>query len=104
MTIIHAKVKDASKALEEAAKGPQFSDMFRGDSTANYDRIDISKVQMFFFTIILVAVYGAMIANLLATKGELLRPLGVDMPAFTSSLNVILAISHGGYLAVKQTE
>ena len=78
--------------------------MFRGDMVDNADRIDISKVQMFLFTIVLVLGYAAAIGALLADRADVLAPLGVDMPAFTSSMNVILGLSHATYLSSKAAE
>lgn len=76
-------------------------DLCRGDEIGNYLLVDISKVQMFFFTIVLVFAYGAAIYLLLQNPTALKNPLGVELPPFSASMNGLLAISHAGYLVVK---
>jgi len=76
-------------------------DLFRGDEIGNYLLVDLSKVQMFFFTIVLVFAYGAAIYLLLQDPLALKNPLGVAFPPFSASLNGLLAISHAGYLTIK---
>lgn len=76
-------------------------DLFRGDEIGNYLLVDLSKVQMFFFTIVLVFAYGAAIYLLMQDPLALKNPLGVAFPPFSASLNGLLAISHAGYLTVK---
>lgn len=79
-------------------------DLFRGDEIGNYKLVDISKVQMFFFTIVLVVGYAAAVYMLLLDGTALQNPLGVSLPAFSESMNGLLAISHAGYLAVKTVD
>ncbi|MCI0394735.1 MAG: hypothetical protein L0332_01905 [Chloroflexi bacterium] len=81
-----------------------WSDLFRGNEVGNYMLIDMSKVQMFFFTIIVLVAYAAALAALLRNGPVLLHPLGVDLPPFSDSLNTLLAISHGAYLSVKTVD
>ncbi|MBI5649980.1 MAG: hypothetical protein HZC40_05950, partial [Chloroflexi bacterium] len=76
-------------------------DLFRGDEVGNYVVVDMAKVQMFFFTLVVVFAYGVSIAALLRDSAVLSHPLGVDLPAFSNSLNTLLGISHGAYLSVK---
>ena len=50
--------------------------------------------------------YAAAVYTMLA-NGPLNSPLGVDFPAFSDTMNVLLGISHAGYLtnkAVDQTQ
>ncbi|MEM7321578.1 MAG: hypothetical protein AAF531_00710 [Actinomycetota bacterium] len=92
----------SSEAVRVAS--PEFADMFRGDDKDTREKIDISKVQMFFFTVVLVVAYGSMTATMLGTPAEIYEAIGVSMPAFSNSMNVLLAISHAGYLTVKATD
>jgi hypothetical protein len=78
----------------------RWTDLFRGDEIGNYRLVDMSKVQMFFFTIVLVFAYAAAVYALLLNVDALRNPLGVDLPAFSASMNALLAISHAGYIAV----
>ena len=70
---------DISKtAIQDNAKGTvyfnpkaadaEFTDIFEGDEIGNTSYIDITKVQMFFFTIVAAATYGIMIYQVLASN------------------------------------
>ena len=85
---------------EQAALG----EIFRGDEIGNYSIVDLSKVQMFLFTVALLVAYGTALGGLLQNSAALFNPLGVDLPPFSSSLNTLLAISHAGYLSVKSID
>ena len=81
--------------LEEA----RFSDMFRGEEPANYDLVDVSKVQMFFFTVVvalayLITLFRTMLAA--TTPAEIMA-----MPTLDPGLIFIIGISHVGYLGGK---
>jgi hypothetical protein len=78
-------------------------DIFRGNLISNYLQVDFGKVQMFFFTVVVVVAYGAAVAVLLRTCADVLNPLGVGLPPFSDSLNGLLAISHGTCLTTKAT-
>jgi hypothetical protein len=84
----------------------RWSDMMRGDTVANFQFADLGKIQMFFFTIILVFTYAALIWSLMtmpqASQVLQLVP-SIQLPAFSDSLVLTLALSHGGYLATKTT-
>jgi hypothetical protein len=83
------------------AKEPKLRDIFYGDDEANKDSIDLSKVQMFFFTAALITVYVFAIGSFI-TNEELIRaPHIFEFPTFSTSMTVILGISHAGYLFVK---
>ena len=78
------------------------SDMFRGELVSNFRVVDVAKVQMFFFTILLIFTYGTLMWGLLASP-TLQTVARVTLPPFSSSLVGLLGISHAGYLVVKQT-
>jgi len=71
--------------------------MFTGDEVGNRRALDMGKVQMFFFTILVVLAYGMSLGGLfLTTTGQ------IDaFPTLSESILVLLAISHAGYLAYK---
>jgi hypothetical protein len=107
------RLEDLKKSQKEAegllhlnsnAREAAWIDIFRGEEIGNHELIDMAKVQMFFFTIAVVFSYGVMVYGLLQDATAYMNPLGVDLPAFSSSLNALLAISHGGYLAVKNID
>lgn len=78
-----------------------FTDMFEGDEVANHAYIDISKVQMYFFTLICLITYGAQLAQMMATKS--IAELG-EFPALSSGLLALLGISHATYLGSKSVD
>lgn len=83
----------------------QWVDLFRGEEIGNYRLIDMSKVQMFFFTVMIILAYGASVIALLYSGSSVLRnPLGVEYPSFSNSLNALLGFSHGAYLSVKTVD
>lgn len=81
------------------------SDMFHGDEVGNAAQVDLSKVQMFFFTLILVLAYTLAITTVLTTGFDPEKPVltfGVhQFPAIDPGMAALLAISHAGYLGYK---
>lgn len=73
----------------------QWSDMFKGEETGNAAVLDIAKVQMFFFTMILVFSYGMSLANTMRVI-----PI-TELPDIPGSMVALLGISHAGYLTSK---
>jgi hypothetical protein len=76
----------------------RWSDMFSGEEVGNAARLDLSKIQMFYFTMILLAAYAAALWH-----GFDLAPVAKveDFPAFDKSMLALLGISHTAYLANK---
>jgi hypothetical protein len=75
----------------------RIGDLFRGDETGNAARLDLGKVQLFYFTLILVFAYAAaLVGSLSAVSGQLKA-----LPTLDASMLALLAISHAGYLANK---
>lgn len=87
--------------VNESIDQANLGDLFRGDLVSNFRVVDLAKVQMFFFTIIIVFTYGTLIYGLLGNAEGLLQNT-VELPAFSDSLNTLLLISHSGYLVTKQ--
>jgi outer membrane murein-binding lipoprotein Lpp len=79
-----------------------WSDIFRGELVSNYRVVDPAKVQMFFFTILIIFVYGTLVWGLLGTETVWQMAETVALPPFSDSLVALLGISHAGYLVVKQ--
>lgn len=96
--------KEGLLKVNESPQQANLSDLFQGDEIGNYQLIDLSKVQMFFFTIAVLASYGVALAGLISNTAAILHPFGVDLPAFSATLNTLLGISHAGYLAVKSVD
>jgi len=79
---------------------PSWYDMFKGDDVANADSVDLSKVQMFYFTFILVLVYGGALAAMFMVVDPK-HPTIIALPALTPSIVGLLGISQAGYLTYK---
>lgn len=83
------------------AADAHFTDMFEGDEVANSAYIDMSKVQMYFFTLIALITYGAQLGQMMADKA--VAELGA-FPELSSGLVALLAISHATYLGSKSVD
>ncbi len=79
-------------------KDAEFSNMFTGDELANKGLIDIAKVQMFFFTIVIAFSYMVLLVNLIMTA----EPAGLNgFPELSDGVVALLGISSAGYLTNK---
>ena len=97
---IRAPQNKAGKlAVKDAAKAASWGDMFVSDLQADAMHTDISKVQMFFFSVVLALGYMAAVVDLLINASGPIHAL----PALNSAFVIVLAISHGGYLGRKAT-
>ena len=75
----------------------EVADLFRGEEISNCNTLDLAKVQMFFFTLVLVLAYAVLLGSVFAnTTG----PIG-GLPDIDPSMTTLLGISHAGYLANK---
>lgn len=79
--------------LDEA----EVADLFRGEEHSNARVLDLAKVQMFFFTLVLVLAYAAMLGSLFANNTSAIN----NLPDLDQSMVALLGISHAGYLANK---
>lgn len=73
-----------------------FADLFMGELVDDFALLDVSKMQMFFFTLLAVLAYGTAIAASLRSG-----TIPDALPDVSAGLLAILGISHGGYLATK---
>ena len=85
--------------------GASWSDLFTGEEITNVAHLDLAKIQMFFFTIILVLSYVVALWSLFAecTVSEA-QPKCVPLtilPDVGDGALTLLVISHGGYLLNK---
>jgi len=77
--------------------GASIADLFRGDETSNGDHVDLGKVQMFLFTLVLLVGYAVSISmKILGTAG----PIDA-LPSISPSFIALMALSHAGYLGNK---
>lgn len=73
------------------------SDLFKGELVGSRNYLEVGKVQMFFFTLIVVFAYGKAVAASFDMGGEMINSL----PDLSAGILALLAISHAGYLANK---
>ena len=90
--------------VNASPKDARVADLFRGDETGNGAHLDLGKVQMLFFTVVLVLVYFFALGNGFAdivngVVGDGKRVY--QLPALSQSMVTLLGISHAGYLAAK---
>jgi hypothetical protein len=81
------------------ATDAKFTDIFEGDETGNEKYVDMSKVQMFFFTII-----SALSYIVLLFRDFLGNTILLGLPVLPEGLIAILTISHGAYLTYKRVD
>jgi hypothetical protein len=78
-------------------KDASWSDLFQGEEISNAALLDLGKVQMFYFTLILLLAYGAALATLFSHG-----PGGItQFPVLDESMITLFGISNGGYLVNK---
>lgn len=98
--ILNNKPPDRVDTNRDSSDRPSWFDMFKGDDVANKDSLDLSKVQMFYVTIILVLVYGAALAATFMA-GDPGPPIISAFPGMNPTIVGLLGISHAGYLVYK---
>lgn len=95
------KVKSASSGIlygNPDIRLASFTDIFEGDEMGDTSYVDIAKVQMFFFTVVAIVSYEALVINTIMT----LSPKEiVELPVLSEGFLAILGISHAGYLSSK---
>jgi hypothetical protein len=88
---------DSNKDVKDA----NFSEMFTGDEVGNKGVVDMAKVQMFFFMLIIAFSYMVLLVNLIMTA----QPSDLkNFPALSDGLVALLGISSGGYLTNKAVD
>jgi hypothetical protein len=79
-------------------KDARLSDMFEGEELANASFIDMGKLQMFFFTMIIASVYAVQLYQLIANN---VLTDDVSLPSINQGLLALLGVSNAGYLGTK---
>jgi hypothetical protein len=91
---------DINQSRDEA----EWYDMFKGDDAANANYLDLSKLQMFYITIILILVYGIALGIMFFGMGDGVdsRTLAITaFPPLSATMVTLLGISQAGYLVYK---
>jgi hypothetical protein len=77
-----------------------FTDLFEGNEVGNTAHVDLGKVQMFYFTLIVALAYAVDLWNVLQNDALLYAPK-FSFPVFSAGMVALLGISNAGYLANK---
>lgn len=95
------KNSEGTVYANECISDAEFTDIFEGDELGNTAFIDLSKVQMFLFTIIAAFAYMFQIY----TTIRYTHPAFItSLPVLSEGLIAILLISHAGYLTNKSID
>ena len=77
----------------------QWLDVFRGDEVSNAASPDISKIQQFLITAMLITIYSVLLGRYFFGLDGSAKILA--LPDFSDGFAWLMGISHGGYLAYK---
>ncbi len=81
----------------DSSSEAKLSDLFKGEEDSNYTTLDLAKVQMFYFTLIVIGAYMIAVANLFLSSQNAITSL----PTLDSGVVAMLGVSHAGYLTNK---
>ena len=88
-------------------KEARLFEILSGEEISNYQVLDLARVQVMMFTLILVVSYGAALGGMFADAMTTIKDTPISaFPAIGMGANALLALSTGGYLvgkAVSQT-
>jgi hypothetical protein len=106
---VQPSTANVARAITDNAEGllyknPSFSDasfgdMFEGNEVGNAAHVDLSKVQMFFFTVVIAVAYAVALWD--AMSSEAIYGASFAFPAISTGMVGLLGISNAGYLATK---
>jgi hypothetical protein len=88
----------ANANIEDA----RFTDMFQGDELVNTHLVDVAKLQMFFFTIVVAIAYGMQLFQLIAYDD--LTQSDIHLPELQNGLLALMGVSHASYLGSKSVD
>jgi hypothetical protein len=77
-------------------QGARWADLILGEELGNFGHVDLGKMQMFLFTFILILSYAAALGGMFGEPGVI-----TSLPNVSEGMNVLLGISHTGYLMNK---
>lgn len=85
-----------SLMVKTSSQLANWGDLFQGEETSNASQLDLARIQMLYFTIIVVLAYVATLGLMFTGKG-----LPPALPALDRSMVALLFLSHAGYLTSK---
>jgi hypothetical protein len=86
-------------ATKPSARDASLLDLVKGEGAENSDYVDLPRLQMGFFTLVIVVCYCAALGDLFTGIGE--RGAIRELPGLDAGLLALMGISHTGYLASK---
>lgn len=81
----------------QAASEAKLADLFSGEESGNFNLLDLAKVQLIYFTLIVIGTYMIAVANLFLNTQTAIGSL----PALDGGVVALLGVSHAGYLSNK---
>ena len=84
-------------ATKKEPQNASIADLFRGDEVGSAAQLELGKVQMFFFTLIVLFAYAANLGFIFYGP----RGLPAGLPDVSEGMVVLLLISHAGFLGSK---
>ncbi len=75
----------------------RWADLFMGEETGNAGHLDLAKVQLFYFTLILILAYTLTLSSVFTSDITRIDTL----PTLNTDIVILMAISHAGYLIHK---
>ena len=81
----------------ESVSEAKFSDLFKGEDEGNINLLDLGKVQLMYFTVIVIGAYMIAVANMFLNTNNAIASL----PALDGGVVALLGVSHAGYLGNK---
>jgi hypothetical protein len=81
--------------VNQSPKDAGWSDLFKGDEVGNAAHLDLGKIQMFYFTLIVWFSYAVAISSQFASDSAKIA----EFPDVSAGMVALLGISHAGYLA-----
>lgn len=97
LTSSHQGLVVTNQSLQQA----KWSDMLTGEETGNAAHLDVSRLQMFFFTLISLLIYAATLNAMFARLSNAPLSMLTELPPLSDGLLALIGISHSGYLAIK---
>jgi hypothetical protein len=99
--IVKSSKRETGKLVEnDSTTEARAMDIFKDEEKGTGNTVDLGKVQLFLFTLVVFAAYAVGLDKLLAVH-EAKKALIVDFPALSEGMLALLGLSHTGYLANK---
>jgi hypothetical protein len=100
--LAHLSAEECAELNRQVAaqRKPTFMDLFTQEQVGTEHLIDIGKLQMFAWTAVALAIYGAMLVEKLTLSVDEVRQL-TELPNVTGTILTLMGISQAAYLGMK---